>query len=73
MTTVVCMGFCLMYAGVTFVCVLMCVVYVKFLNAVCFVHLSVISFVREYSEGVRGCDFCLICDGMWMFVSSCRY
>ena len=49
--------FCLMCAGVTFWCVLMCMVYL--LNDVCFLSLGVVCFV---SGCVWCCDFCLICD-----------
>ena len=38
--------FCLMCAGVTFLCVLMCMVYLLLLNAVCFLSLGVVCFVR---------------------------
>ena len=44
---------------VTFLCILMCMVYLLSLNAVCFLGLGVVCFV---SECVGCCDFCLICD-----------
>ena len=37
--------FCLMSAGVTFLCVLMCMVYLVLLNVVCFLSLGVVCFV----------------------------
>ena len=54
--------FCLMCAGVTFLCGLMCMVYLLLLNAICLLSLDVVCFVSG-RNGCVGCyDFCLICD-----------
>ena len=72
--------FCLVYADVTFLSVLMCMVYLLLLKAVCFLSLGVVCFVSGWSGCVGCCDFCLICDACsckWVCrgsisVSSCK-